>query len=207
MGLSVKSKTQEQFYSAYTGITLLEIGLGIVIAAVIGVSVSSLVRAGIESQLSEQINQNVQLIGNNIVDDLRYDIRLASRVNTIADQQLTLTVNGQTITYSLAGTTFSRQVTNGTQKIYNDQGIEGNGVEITCNDPLNGSNACFTVPNDHNGAILLNSENQPKQIFMPYLAVRERPGRVPSILDLQFGTLNYTVRDFGFTVYSATEFQ
>jgi hypothetical protein len=193
---------------ACPGITVLEVAIGMMLIGVIGVAVSNLVKTGVETQMSERMNQHLQTIGNDIVDDLRRDIRIAEQASVSGGgSQLQLTMNGQNILYRLNGTRFSKTVPGQPVKTYNDPVTYGNTVEVSCLDPQSGQQACFTVPLDHAGSVMNNSLNAPKQVRINYLSVQERFNGAGTVLDRAFGTSNYTLRNFGFNIYSATEFQ
>lgn len=208
MVLFTNCRSSKKVSKAFQGISVLELAIGMMLIGVIGVAVSNLVKVGVETQMSERVSQNLQIIGNNIVDDLRHDIRLAEDVSILSGgSRLRVTLNGQNVVYGLSGNLFTRTVPGQTAKTYNNPDTYGNRIVVTCTNPQNGQQACFSVPTDHSGNSMLNSQNAPKQIRVDYLAVQENAGQSLSIIDQQFGTANFTLKDFAFDVYSATEFQ
>ncbi|MCE3235161.1 MAG: hypothetical protein K0Q50_1341 [Vampirovibrio sp.] len=187
------------------GLSLLEIGIGMMLLAILSVGVSSLVRTGVENQMSERAHQEMQSIGLNIVDDIRLDIRKADIVTVPNSSTLSLVMDAaanQTVTYQLeSGGKFSRSETGKAKKYYNFDTASNsywNRMQVTCPD----TPGCFSAES-------LNTENKPRQIRLPNLrVVQQLPnGNQGSLIDQHFGPANFTVKDFSFDVPSATVFQ
>lgn len=194
--LSRKSKLS----ASSQGLTLLEMALGMMILSVLSVGVSSIVKAGIESQMSEQAHQYMQTIGMNIVDDLRHDIRVADQV-TVTNGGNTLQVildstTNQTAFYELVGTEFRRREAGKQTKIYNDPSMYTSLMQVTC------PSGCFE-------ANQTNSNSVPRQIRIPEIVVQKSlpSGNAGSIIDRHFRRPNFSIRDFAFDVATATEFR
>lgn len=205
MALLKKSSAQRK-RKRDRGITLLEIALGMMILAVLSVGVSSLVKTGVESQLSERAHQYMQTVALNIVDDIRFDIRKADDVTVLNPQTLSLTTDASTVTYQLeSGGKFSRSETGKPKKYYNYNATNNtywNGIQMNCTNPLTGSTSCFEAQS-------LNADNKARQIYIPYLGARQpiASAKRTSLIDKYFDEPNYAVKDFSFDVPSATVFQ
>lgn len=187
------------------GLTLLEIAMGMMILSVLTVGVSSLVRTGMENQMSERAHQEMQTIGLNIVDDIRLDIRKADTVTVPNANTLSLVMDAttnQTVTYQLEnGGKFSRSETGKTKKYYNfdsNSNSYWNRMQISCPD----TPGCFSAES-------LNPDSMPRQIRLPNLRVTQQlpSGNQGSLIDRNFGPANFSVKDFSFDVPSATVFQ
>lgn len=172
------------------------------ILSILSIGVSSLVKAGVETQMAERDHQNMHVIGMNIVDDLRNDIRNADQVtvgNGGNSLQVILDSNtGQTVSYDLVGTKFQRSSPGKLTKIYNDPAMYTDQMQISCPDP----NGCFEAKS-------INSNNLPKQILIPEIKVQKvlPTGSSGSIIDKNFGGANFSIKDYSLDVASATEFQ
>lgn len=193
------------FGKSEQGITLLEVAISIMIVAVLSIAVSSLVKAGVETQMAERMHQNMQSISNGIVGDLRMDFR---EVDTVAiasgGNSLTLTTPAGNVVYQLTNGNLTRRSPSGTVKTYNDPKMYNNMLEISCPGgpvvPGGPSVAGCFAPNN------LNSSGLPRQIVMPEMAVRQKTAN-GGLIDRYFGAPNFTVRNFAFDVVTATEFQ
>jgi hypothetical protein len=181
-------------------VTLLELALGMMILSILSIGVSSLVKAGVESQMSERDHQNLQVIGMNIVDDLRNDIRNADEVSVLnggKTLQVILDENtGQSVSYDLVGTQFQRTSPSGTQKIYNDPTMYTNMMQVSC------PSGCFVAKS-------INSNNFPRQILIPEIKIQKvlPSANKGTIIDQYFGGANFSIKDYSLDVASATEFQ
>jgi hypothetical protein len=177
------------------GITLLETALGMMILSILSIGVSSIVKAGIEAQMSERTHQHMQTIGMNIVDDLRNDIRVADEVTVTNSSTLTVLlddVTNQTAVYQLVGTQFQRRETGKQTKIYNDPNMYSTLMEISC------PSGCFQAQKP-------NSSSMPKQILLPKIMI-SKPQNSTAI-DKYFAPPNFTISNFAFDVATATEFR
>lgn len=182
------------------------------IAAIIAVGVSSLIKAGVETQISRKIQENMQTVALNIVDDLRQDIRMADRATVQNATTLVLAMpatpparpTAYTLTYRLQGTDFVRIDSARGQKLYNDPSIFSPKLSVDCTDPLTGgANTCFS-------ARMMNSDTppEPRQIRVNAIRVyRPVPLNGGTVIDRAFGAPNFTVRQFAFDVMSAKEFE
>jgi type II secretory pathway pseudopilin PulG len=192
------------------GITLLEISLGMMILCVLSIGVSSLVKTGVESQMSERTHQYMQTIALNIVDDIRLDIRKADDVTVGSNgQTLNILIDTTNVTYQLeSGGKFSRNETGKPKKYYNYDAAKStywNGIQLSCNDPVNNTTQCFVEQSMNQDA----TKNRARQIQIPYLkAVKPmNASQRMSIIDQFFDEPNFAIRDFSFNVPSATVFQ
>ena len=183
------------------GITLLELALSMMVMAVLGVAVSSLVKAGADHNLSERQHQTMQMVAMNLVDDLRFDLRTAERISSLGSGSNSLVIQntGQTITYALDPSTFqmSRTVSGGIRKVYNDPtGVLSN-VQIQC------TPSCFQP------STVQASDGTPKSITIPLLTVSVPPraGSAGTPIDQYFGAPQFVLKAFTFNIATATEFQ
>lgn len=194
--------------SRASGVTLLEMALGMMIVAIVSVGISNLVRAGVESQMAERTHQNMQLVANNIVDDIRFDIRQSVYAYTNSSDtalKLDMPASGSqpafTVVYRLSGNQFSRQDPRyPNPKNYNDPSDPNNPLSVQClDDSGNVVVRCFEKN-------FQNSAGHARQIRLPALQVTKTRSS-NTIIDQYFGAPNYTIRDFAFDVMGATEFQ
>lgn len=187
------------------GITLIEVGLAMMIVAVLSIGVSAVVKAGVETQMSNRMNQHMQTISNLIVSDLRMDFREVDTVTiTGGGNQMTLATPNGNVVYRLAGGNLTRTSPAGRVKTYNDPALYNNNLEIICpgGQALPGGpavNGCFAPVN-------VNSYGLPRQVVMPQMAVRQKLSS-NTLIDRHFGAPNFTLRNFAFDVMAATEFQ
>lgn len=172
------------------GITLLEMALGLMIIAVLSVGVSSLVKTGVESQMAERMNQQMQIISNMIVDDLRMDFRQADNV-TVNGNTLKLEAPSGEVTYRLANGRFSRTV-GASQKVYNDSKAYPM-LAVKCMNTSNQSINCFT------------KSSGGRQIELKNLTV-EQTVAGNSVIDT-FGKPSYKVHNIAFDVATQQQFQ
>ncbi|HEY9746448.1 MAG TPA: hypothetical protein V6C99_09545 [Oculatellaceae cyanobacterium] len=190
---SVKSQCRELIRQGSEGLSLLEMALGMMILSILSVGVSSLIKSGVEAQLAQQLSQEAQTVGLNIVDDLRHDIRTADKAEVNGNQLVLSMPTGNTLTYQLVGGNFSRTDTAGGTKTYNTVNPSAR-LRVVC-EPN-----CFRAE--------LNDSNEVRQVIVDALRVEQIPqGTGGTIIDQQFGTANFTVRKFAFELLSATEFQ
>lgn len=184
-------------HSAVSGLSLIELAIGMMIMVVLSVGVSSLIQTGIESQMSERAHHEMQTVALNIVDDLRNDIRTANRAAVSnGNNTLTLTMASGSITYSLAADgKFSRASSaTGTKQYISGQMTN---MRVAC------PSGCFR-------AELMNSDTtpSPRQISIPEISVQQvvTTGR-QTVIDKAFNSASFSLRDFSFDVLSATEFK
>ena len=177
------------------------------ILSIISVAVSNLVKTGVETQLSQRMQENMQTIAMNIVDDLRYDIRTADTA-TISNGGNTLTLTGGTgnIVYSLASGNMRRTVGGGTPKIYN-AGYAGPGLEVACLNMAGATIPCFQgfSPSTANPAVFVSDSVDPRQIRVDNITVQQQTlGN--TMIDRNFGRPQFALRNFNFDLMSATQF-
>jgi prepilin-type N-terminal cleavage/methylation domain-containing protein len=191
------------------GLTLIEVALAIMILAILSIGVSSLVRTGVETQMSRRIQEYMQAIGLNIVDDLRRDLRTADQaVISNGGNRLTITGPNGTIQYNLTvGNTFTR-TQDAVIKTYNDPNQYQPWPEVVC---LNGGAAapCFTgfrKDLSSPGVMLANNAN-PQQIKLADITVRQAPVGGGTIIDNAFGMSNFSVRNITLSLTSQTDFR
>jgi Tfp pilus assembly protein PilV len=198
------------------GMTLLEAALAMMIMAILSIGVSSLVKTGVETQMSQRTHEVMQTVGVNIVDDLRRDIRLADTATVSSNgRSLSLvlpisTLNsavGSTVNYQwTAANNFTRQETlnsGGTNtKTYNDPNTLSAKINIDCNDSANGVSRCFTAMNLNN-----DTTPQPRQIRIDAIRVYQTPGGAGTVIDQYFQAPSFILRKFSFDLISATQFQ
>lgn len=189
--------------AAFNGVTMVEVAMTMMIIAVLSVGVASLMRVGIEAQLSERANQKMQIISMAIVDDLRRDLQTAQAV-TLQNAGNTLVVrvpkpsdpaNAYNATYRLANGRFSRSSTIAATKTYNDMGVDSK-LTVKCVDDDNASAPCFRWLDAVDKTVL----------GMEGLRV-EHTGFGNTVFDQSFGTPNYTIRDLTFDVSINRKFQ
>ena len=166
-----------------SGVTLIEMVISLLVIVVLGIGVSSIVRVGIESQMAQRTQENMQIVAMNIVDDLRFDLRTADSI-AITGGGNTLSINGGQTVYSLNGAGDLVRQQNGNAKTYND-GFRP-ALQVVC------PNGCFqSVP--------------PKQVLLPNLRVQQTTAG-NTIIDRNFGLPNFPVRNVAFDIMSATQF-
>ncbi len=145
--------------SAKRGFTLIELAVAMIILAVLGVAVSSVVRSKIETQMARRLDQNMQDLLFGLATDLRTDIRMATNTtpDNSSDNKLVLEEHDSsnalyTVTYEISGgsgnMTRTDSRTNST-RLYNDPAIYGKpSLTMTCVDSA--GSKCFTVVNSGN---------------------------------------------------------
>lgn len=189
MALSVNDrKAIESLHpAAQPGLTLLEMAIGIMIVSILSVAVSSLFKVAVESQMSQRVHENMQMVAINIVDDLRLDIRTADSVEVLnGGNTLRISnVDGEVVYTWSNGGSFVRTLNSGAQKSYS-QGFSP-ALNVVC-EP-----ACFQQVAD-------------QQILLPELRV-EQSTAGGTVIDRFFSKPNYPVRNIAFDILSATEFQ
>ena len=144
------------------GVTLIELAVGMMLMAIIGVTVSSLVRAGVEAQMSQRLVNHGQVVVMNVVDDILFDLRTADAVAVLGGgNQLRITTDiglgPGTITYVYGAPNVQRteavpgSPNNGT-KIYNANVTPA--LNFTCVAPcfawrpdVNGNNRSIVIQN------------------------------------------------------------
>lgn len=187
---------------SHSGVTLIELGIGMIILIVLSLGVSALVKTGVETQLSRRSDMLMQTIGLDLVDDLRFDVRTTDNA-TVSNggNTLTLSRGGGNIIYQLDGNgRFSRtNVLTGAVKIYNDPAhYSSPAFQIAC------PSTCFTP-------LRMNSDAtpSPREIRVNEIQVRQVVGSQGggTFIDRAFGLGNFSVRAFSFSVLGATEFQ
>ncbi len=187
--LASDSKTLHTSFhpAAKPGLTLLEMAIGIMIVSILAVAVSSLFKVAVESQMSQRVHENMQMVAINIVDDLRFDIRTADSVEVLnGGNTLRITNDNGEVVYTWGnGGNFVRTLNNSAQKSYN-QGFSPS-LSVVCQP------ACF-------------QQVTAQQILLPELRV-EQTTAGGTVIDQFFSKPNYPVRNIAFDVLSATEFQ
>lgn len=199
---------------AQTGLSLLELGLSMMILAILSVGVSSLVKSGVEAQMARRVHQQMQVVALNIVDDIRQDMRTACSASIqnggsrlVIDQPPCAAASAPTqadITYErTSGNDFVRIAAGGAQKLYNDPNVFPFRLNVDCQNVQNGSTACFETS-------LLNNDPAPKAKQVQINALRvyqDLPVGGGTMIDHAFGLPNFVVRQMSFDVMGATEFQ
>jgi prepilin-type N-terminal cleavage/methylation domain-containing protein len=192
------------------GFTLIEATLAIMILAILSIGVSSLVRTGVETQMSRRIQEYMQAIGLNIVDDLRRDLRTADQaVITNAGNRLTITAPGGNIVYNLeADNTFTR-TEGGVTKIYNDPNLYNPWPEVVC---LNAGAAapCFSGfrKDLNNPGVMVANNASPQQVMLADITVRQAVAAGGgTVIDNAFGMANFSVRNITLSLTSQTDFR
>ncbi len=201
MALSANNKvalSRIKKHHSTQGFSIVEVCVVMAIMVLIGMAVASVSRIGVEAQYSQREQATLQTIAQNIVDDIRYDLRMAETV-TISANSLNIVGldndnNAVNITYTLSGGNLSRN--DGASKVYNQRNV-GSGtqeytpaVDIVCPAP------CFQeVIQGVSDTMLIDS-----------MAVTAVQGS--SVLDTTFdqGT-SFVLEDVSFDLMSQTEFQ
>lgn len=181
------------------GVSLLELGLGLMILSVLSVAVSSLVKTAVESQIAQRTNQEMQTIGLNIADDLRHDIQTADRASVVNASTLVLYMPvGNQLTYKLSGDNFTRSSSDGKgNRTYNSIG-QNIKLRVLCPKPA----GCFVA-----GALNADPATpSPTNITIPEIKV-EQINNSNTAIDQAFGKANFSLKEFTFNVMSATDFQ
>lgn len=220
---------------AARGITLIELALSMMIMAVLSVGVSSLIKTGVETQMSERMNAHMQTIAMNIVDDIRLNMRTACTAQvtgggTTLNLQMppctapgtpngfgTMMVTSPYFIYKLNGTDFVRTTGTGTW-IIGPTSVAFVASAVGPTKIYNKSSATSLYQVDCNNAanvagpcftaLNLNSSGQPKQIVINNIRVTVPALNSDSIITKSFNMPpNYSVRNFSFDVMNATEFQ
>lgn len=204
MGFKMALSTNYKKFSAHSGVTLLEMALCIMLLSIISVAVSSLVRTGVEGQLSQRTHENMQVIALNIMDDLRFDLRTAEKANCLGAPTSVVQISnggnrmsfcnrdGQ-VTYELTSANqMYRTSPNGIVKVYN-QGFTPT-LNVLC------PSGCFAVVNG--------------QLQMPDLRVQQATAGnslmdqwLRNVEDPTFGRPTYRMSNTSFALLSATQFQ
>jgi len=183
----------------------MEMALAMMIVAILSVGVSSLVRSGVEGQLAQATNDNMQTLSMNIVDDLRQDLRTAdSAVISNGGNTLTIVPSGGVggnIIYTLSGTDLTRS-RGGTTKTYNDTVQVRPRLQVACP-----GGACFSGfrADTVNKGVMLVDNASPQQIVLPNLTVQGAGQN--TVIDKNFGAPNYAIRNITLTLTSQTVFQ
>lgn len=190
------------------GVTLLELALGLMIVAVLSVAVSSLIRTGVESQISQRTHDMMQVIAMNIIDDLRFDTRTAVAASINAGgNQLTLTPgnNGVAINYVLNGGNFQRRQ-GASIKDYNT-GITPP-LAIACLATNGNTTPCFEgyIPDAATPGGMARNDAAPRQILVNNITVQQI-NNGSSLIDTNFGAPNFSLHNFAFNLMSSTEFR
>lgn len=176
------------------------------ILAVLSIGVSSLVRTGVETQLSRRVHEYMQVVGLNIVDDLRRDLRTADQaIITAGGNQLTIIHPAGNISYVLnPATGVLTRTQNAQSKDYNPT-VQQPRLQVTCpNGP------CFTgVRKDPtNPNVLIADNNSPQQVQLGDITVRQQaPAGGGTIIDTAFGAPNFSMRNITLSLTSQTNFR
>jgi type II secretory pathway pseudopilin PulG len=200
--------TRQLQKASASGVTLLELALGLMIIAVLSVAVSSLVRTGVEHQMSQRTHDMMQTIAMNMIDDLRFDTRTAVSA-TIGNggNQLTLTPgnNAAVIDYVLAGGNFQRRQ-GGNTKDYNTNITPP--LEVACLAANGNATGCFEgyIPDASTPGGMIRNDATPRQIRTNNITVRQINNGT-SLIDQNFGRSNFALHNFAFNLMSSTEFR
>jgi hypothetical protein len=176
----------------------MEMGLCMMIAAVLSVGVSAIVRTGIETKTSQRNDLNMQSIALNVSEDMRNDIRTADSASiSEGGNTLTLSTASGNVTYTLnSGNGRLTRQDSGQTKTYNDPALYGNPVyTVSC------QGACFTP-------LQMNSDAtpSPRQILVNEMRISQASSQ-NTLIDRNFGLANFALRAFSFNLTGATEFQ
>lgn len=180
--------------TTFKGISLLEMALAMAIISILMVSVSSLVRSGIEAQHTQRAEEMMQMAAGNIVDDLRFDLWAADQATmVVAPTQLRFTnqMSGNLVTYRLNGTQMERRE-GVTTKVYNNVGYSNGGVsmlDVAC------SNPCFRLVNTGNS----------EKIVIDTLTVQTNLNDT-TLIGQHFGPPQYSLQNMHFDITSAKTF-
>lgn len=193
-------------FRAHSGLTLVEAAIAMVILSIVTVATSNVILTGVETQLSSRKMSVQQVIGQNIVDDIRIDVRYSSAITTpvapvnnntfgASSNQLVIQRDmpgggpQQIITYNFNGGTLTRQDSlNNTTRNYNNL---ASGIPVT----INCINNCFRIYRTSIG----------NQVNLGGIAIADV--NATSVMDAQFGPANYTVMNVTFDRMTATNFQ
>ncbi len=202
---------------------MLEMSIAMMIIAVVGIGASSLMKAAVQNVNNERQQQLMQIVGMNIINDLRYDLRyaetatissssgLTNNVLTIAKKDPHNPANNITVTYTqFKDTTRSdllslkRKQSNVPVlfKTYNDKAYSSK-FEIKC------VGDCFTNFTDSDGNIRgINISEIDLTIPDKTVSSSSSTLKKETIVDLVFGTApNYVIQPSEFTITSKVTFQ
>ncbi len=203
-------------YRRNKGVTLIEVALTIMIMVILSIGVSSLIRTGVESQLSQRSHVNMQIVAMNIADDLRRDLRTADSAevqnggNRLVIRYTDVANSSQTITYSLDTVSgdFTRVGTgggSGASKTYNPNTFTPR-LQVAC---LNGaSNApCFAGLRKNSTGAMIADNTTPQQVTISDITVRQVVSGSGTMIDQAFSAPQYAIRNMSLSLISQTEFQ
>jgi len=187
-----------QSKKAQQGVTLLEMALAMMILSVLSVGVSSILRTGVESQMAQRNDLNMQSIAMNVSEDMRNDIRVADSASISGGGNTMALVTGNgNVTYTLDGSGQLIRTLNGQSKIYNDQTVyKTPTLIVTC------TNGCFTAMQMNN-----DTPQSPREVMVNEMIVTQSTSQ-NTLIDRSFNRLaNFPLRAFSFNLTGATQFQ
>ena len=185
------------------GLTLIEIAVAIGIMAVVSLGSAHAVSMFTEVQNSNRLHQVQQQVAMNLIDNLRHDLRYASRPNAVTNAfsitgpnstVLTIPVSFDpnigtySVVYTFTGGSVTRTMTvGGAPTVTNYNAIPGLPVAINCG----GGGNCFQVSSvDING--------NPRGIRLNQLQVAEAVPDVNNVITANFGPAAYNVQNVTF---------
>jgi len=182
---------------AQQGVTLLEMALAMMILSVLAVGVSSILRTGVETQMAQRNDLNMQSIGMNVSEDLRNDIRVADSASiTGGGNSMTLVTGNGNVTYTLDGSGQLIRTLNGQSKIYNDQTVyKSPTLVVRC------TNGCFTAMQMNN-----DTAPSPREVMVNEMKITQSTSQ-NTVIDRSFGLASFALRAFSFNLTGATQFQ
>lgn len=177
MGLSRKP--------AAKGLSLIELAIVLAVAGVLGAAISSLLLNSVSTHLSAQTSARLESVAMGILELIRVDLHGASSIVAAGD---TLTINSTT-TYVFTGDDLTR---NGTSVLPGGRLA----LSITCLDPGN----CFSLSDDNRKIMVagFRVSDASTQNSAVDNASRDEDGNVVKA--------NFTVRETGFDIFTATQF-
>ncbi|MBX2861214.1 MAG: prepilin-type N-terminal cleavage/methylation domain-containing protein [Vampirovibrio sp.] len=173
------------------GVTLIELAVAMVIFAVLGVAVSSIVQSAQDSQMAHRVHETQHSVAMDVVDNLRIDLRHARNV-TVAGTSVsfqTFDANVGTdvnVTYALAGGALTRTSPGGTLNFGNRYAVP---MTFGCGNP------CF-----------VGTGNPVTQLSLNNLEVIDATPSA-SKLDAAFGRARFRVNESAFYVMDGMTFQ
>lgn len=215
--------------TAFSGVTLLEMCIGMMILSVLCVGAASMVRAGVESQLEDRMQVTMQTVAANIAGDLRFDLARADSTSVggtgvqvmgggtglwIDDGSGTFPVR-----YALSATGDLTRTANGNVKFYNRVSAATPyqpALTIDCN--VAGAPANYNVP-CFAGSLMMNMGTPAAPNFQSQVAmVNPTQIRINNMRVLaptlntgtyvaMFGVPQFRLQTTSFNVLSSMEFQ
>jgi Tfp pilus assembly protein PilV len=176
------------------GVSLLEAALAMAILAIVSISVSNVLLAGVTTHMSSKTRTYQVNVAMDVMDSLRNDIRFALAVTANPNTRLQIDLSGgRQVVYTFDnGTgTLTRTDTlpgpgNSTSRNFVSSVPSTVPIRVAC------INTCFSVAR--------------AQVFLEGLQVADG-GPATSALDREFGSSNTTYRNIAFDIMTSTAFQ